>query len=480
MSWSDYWGALGARQRKSLIAGGGMVLAAALGAGAWLLNDPYVPLASHMPSDRLAELTQQLDRAKIRYRVEDDAESIAVPESQAGAARAAMTSGDGSVPASAGLELFKDTDFSSTDFVQRINYQRALQGELTRTIQTISGVRSVRVHVVLPDTGVFKRSASSASAAISLSLRPGSSLSPVQVRGIQRLVVASVPDIKIDDVVVLDESGTSLTRAAASQEGDMSSAQLDMKRQADQYLETKVRHLLQDLAPDAGVSLSVDALLDDRQLRVTTEQPIAASSTEGADHSTGVITKERQAQRTHAPSIAPGASDAADLDSSESDYEYKVGNRLEQVLSAPGSIKRITVAVALLGAPADISSDSVERLVGHAVGVDPTRGDSVAVVLLPRGHAAIADAASTPRLAAVRDGAPVASNQRLQPSYPPVWMVGAVATLTLVSLLSVGFWLRGRNRLATSSGGIDAGADLDAATAKVRQWISEGANHDRG
>lgn len=478
MTWSNYWGALSSRQRIGLSAGVALIIAVTIGVAVWLLRDPYVSLASGLSSERLNELTQELDLAKLDYRIGTGTDSVSVQQSQLGKARAAISGGQFGVPANVGLELFKETDFSSTDFAQRINYQRALQGELARTIQSITGVRRARVHVILADPGLFKRNSAKASAAVSIALQPGELLTPAQVRGIQRLVAASVPEIKIDDVVVLDESGASLTRAVNEGEGELSSAQLDLKRQADQYLESKLQRLLRDLVPEGTVSLSVDAVLDERQLRVTTEEPIATRGPATAARATGVLVKERQSQRGGASDYAQAAGDVPDNDSTDWEFEYSVGRRVEQILSAPGSIKRLSVAVALRGAPAELSSTEVEQLVANAVGIDRSRGDSVKVSLLPGSPGREpADVAAAPEVELADHSA--ARHLPVEAGRPPAMQgITTALALAVAVLLAVLLWgarLLARSRVAPAG----ADEDVEAMTAKVRQWLNEGSGHGR-
>ncbi len=455
MIWSDYWNALSARQRLGLGAGTLLIAAATAGLAFWLLRDPYVTLAAGLNGAQTGELAHQLDGARLAYRVGEAGDAVLVARSDLGKARAAVAGSPLDAPASVGLELFKETDFSSTDFAQRINYQRALQGELTRTIETIAGVQRARVHVILADTGVFKRDATKASAAVSVTLQPGKVLAQSQVRGIQRLVAASVPDIRNDDVVVLDDTGTSLSRRAPRPEGDASSAQLELKREADQYLESKLARLLQELVPEGDASLSVDTTLDEKQLRVTTDEPISHASND-TGRAAGVLVRERQSQRGHALGVVQVEGDAGE-DNTDVEYEYKVGNRVEQILSAPGSIKRISVAVALKGAPAGLTGAAVEDLVVHAVGVDRARGDSVAVLLLPAASAPPAPPAAMPAAAAKP------STERDPPQR--IWIAGACL---LAASLLVLWWRRPRSKPE----------DVDAAVERVRRWLDEGV--DRG
>jgi len=485
--WSEYWGALSRGQRAAFVAGVALIAGAALGLGAWTLHDPYVPIASGLSPEQSNALLRDLERAKVSYRVAENADRISIPQSQLGKAHAAIGGND--VPASVGLELFKDTDFSATDFAQRINYQRALQGELTRTIQTIDGVRNVRVHVTLADSGLFKRAGAKATAAVSLALQPGKVLTQSQVRGIQRLVAASVPEIKLEDVVVLDDTGASLTRAGADAEGEFSAAQLDLKRQADQYLEGKLLRLLQDLVPQGNAVLSVDTVLDERQLRVTTEEPLGARGAKESERIAGVLVKDRQSQRGRSSGLMQtGADDADGTDGSDSEHEYAVGHRMEQTLSTPGSIKRITVAVALQGAPTQLSAEVVEQLVVNAVGIDRSRGDAVAVLLLP--DPLMSPTTARPAESAKSTPEYVHPPATVQPGSLalPQWRVGSVAAgsmLLLIVSAMIGASVLRRRSNPRQRAGETADIDIEATAAKVRQWLNEtpmnaGAHSGRG
>jgi flagellar M-ring protein FliF len=472
---SDYWNALNSRQRSALLTGVVVVVGATIALGSWLLHDPIVALVSDLNEERLQEFEQQLDRAKVVYHIADDASTVLVARSEVGKARAAIDGHVGTPPA-VGLELFKDTDFSSTDFAQRINYQRALQGELTRTIEAIADVRSARVHVILPEAGLLKRDSTKASAAVSVTMREHQSLSAAQVHGIQRLVAASIPQIGAQDVVVLDESGRSLTRAAAAEDGasDLSSVQLDLKREADEYLERKLIHLLQDIAPQASVSASVDAVLDERQVRVTTDEPIGQHKAKDGDAQTGVLLKERQSEHGHGAGQADGD---ADGDANEHEYEYQVGHRMEQAFSSSGSIKHLTVAVFVQGAPAEVTREGIEQLVANAIGIDRARGDAVSVLLLPGIQAAPVKSPSV----VPPKGEPQRSGDHVPAQ---VWALQHWLSISLIALLAVlALLVLPRTRRSSLVPQLPAPQapgpqiDVDAMTLKVRQWLTDGSSH---
>ncbi len=461
MELKSFWTALGRWQRVGFVSGLLVIVALTSAVAAWALRDPWVAIATQLPAERVVALTRELTREKVEHRIAEDGASVEVRQSAAGRARAAAATGGVGLPSNVGLEIFKETDFSTTDFAQRVNYQRALQGEITRTLQTISGVRQARVHVVLPESSVLKRGAAKASAAVTLALAPGKSLSRGQIRGVQRLVAASVPEIKADEVVVLDEGGASLTRDVGAGETELSTSQLDLKRQVDAYLEAKLMRLMEDLAPGVQVALSVDTLLDYKHLRVTVDEPIAAKAAKDDGAPTGVVSKERQLQRTTG---AAGANTAS-VDSSDFEFEYKVGHRVEQTLLGPGTVRRISVAVALHGAPPDLAAANVESLVAHAVGVDRQRGDAVMVMMLSR--AAAVDAAL----------APVPLEQAKEPGKPAM-LAGlsgeaGAGVLGLALLLAVAGMRWQRAERAKS-------AKLAETAEQIRQWLGEAPADGRG
>jgi flagellar M-ring protein FliF len=469
MSIRDYWAALGRAQRIGL--GSGVVLVATLtGAlGTWALRDPWVPVATGLSADRVVALTRELSREKLEHRVGEDGAMVEVRQSAVGRARATAANGGVGLPPNVGLEIFKETDFSTTDFAQRINYQRALQGELARTLQTIAGVRSARVHVVLPEAGVLRRDSTRASAAVTLALVPGRTLGRAQLRGVQRLVAASVPNIKADEVVVLDESGASLSGAGAGTDAELSSTQLDLKRQVDAYFEAKLTRLLEDVAPGAQVTLSVDTVLDHKQLRVTLEEPLAAPGSKDVDRPAGVVVRERQLQRSSAGGAAATGTAAvpgAVAETTDFDFEYKVGHRIEHSSLPPGTLRRVSVAVVMHGAPPGVAVPAIESLVAHAVGIDRARGDAVMVMLLePPAAAPVARADLSPAAAA---------------QTPPPAAASLAGTALPVALLLLGgggllAWAGRRRRIEARA----RDARLGEVAHEVRRWLSEEPAHGR-
>lgn len=206
------------RLPRRLIVGVFAALFALLALGYLLfLRTDYVPVFSELrPSDASA-IVAQLDGKHIPYRTSDGGTTILVPDHQADAARLAIAGSDVPLKGGVGFELFNRSDMGLTDFAQRINYQRALQGELERSIMMIDEVATARVHLAMPERTIFRSERRSAKAAVEISVRPGRQFDAPRVAGVQRLVAFAVPDLSPADVVVLGSDGRLLSQAAGNE-----------------------------------------------------------------------------------------------------------------------------------------------------------------------------------------------------------------------------------------------------------------------
>ncbi len=167
----------------------------------------YIPVLTDLTGPNSADIAKVLDEKAIAYRFEDNGGTIAVVSDQADRARVELAGSELSARGQVGFELFNQSDMGLTEFAQKINYQRALQGELARTILQFEGIQSVRVHLGLPERGLFRSEQSQPKAAVTLILKPGKALADAEVTGIQRLIAGAVPDMVPEAVAVLDGSG---------------------------------------------------------------------------------------------------------------------------------------------------------------------------------------------------------------------------------------------------------------------------------
>lgn len=444
--------------------------------GYWALRSQYVMVASQLSAEKTAAAAKALEAAKIPYRVSEDGSTIEVVQDQAGKARMELAGTSVGLGSNQGFELFNNTDFSATDFSQRVNYQRALQGELTRTIQSIEGVTTARVHLVLPEGNGLRRRGAKATAAVAVALTPGKILSPAQIRGVQRLVAAAIPEIKVDDVTVIDFSGAALSRAAYEESG-MSSSQLELKREADAYLESKLTRLLRQALPAGNATVSVDVALNFDQIKVTTERPLSAKTSAEGEREVGVVIKERQTQRSE-PRNAKEGSDASINEVVNFEYDYKVGHQVEQSLQTPGGIKRISIAVVTHGVPSAMTTTELSELVGNAAGIVRTRGDAVSVIMLPTAGAALPGLTPEGATSSERtDALPAMTGQsRIADEIgwlPILTLLGAVLALSALAFLCA--WLLWRRH--RKGGRTYTDEELSRLADQVRVWLRDGSTH---
>ena len=236
-----------------------LVLATVLTAAYFSMRPKYEILFSDLRPADAATIVAKLDEDKIPYRLADKGATILVPAKEVDALRLGVMSADLPLKGTVGFELFNKSDMGLTEFAQRINYQRALQGELSRTIMTIDTVDAARVHLTLPEPSVFRADRRPAKASVTLTTRTGQGLDPQAVAGIQRLVAASVPDLGFSDVVVLDEHGRLVSEGATQQASDAVEAtpRRQRARAIEDYYAAAVRQALESVQPDALVKVRI-------------------------------------------------------------------------------------------------------------------------------------------------------------------------------------------------------------------------------
>lgn len=172
-----------------------------------VLRQDYAVLYSDLRPQDTATIVEALEKQGVPYRLAAGGAEIRVPSSRMDAARVGLASSELTLGGRDGFELFNESDMGLTDFAQKIRYQRALQGELQRTIMMMDGVADARVHISMPERTLFRGERRSAEAAVTLVMRSPEAETPARIEGVQRLVAASVPDLLVSDVVVLNARG---------------------------------------------------------------------------------------------------------------------------------------------------------------------------------------------------------------------------------------------------------------------------------
>lgn len=480
----EMWNGMSTRARAGAAAAVLAVTALAGGLGWWAYHADYQVLFADVAPADAAAMTAELEKLKTPYQLADGGNTILVPRELVYKTRLKLMSKDVPLHGAVGFEVFNNADFGMTEFVQKVNYQRAIQGELTRTILAIEDIQSARVHLALAEQGLFKKAGAKPKASVTVTMKSGRSLAPEQIAGIQRLVAASVPDIVSEDVTVLNQHGVALTASAPGEGPAQAASQLDAKRGAEDYLLKKINHVLERAYGPGEAVASVDVVLNLDQAKVTTEEVLPAKSTDPQANATGVVVREKSSSHDGAQALAgtagPAPKAGAGPASTTSEFDYQVGRRVEQVVAASGGIKRMTIAVLVKQAMTEDQLARLKEVVALAAGFNGQRGDAVVVypmnaVVSPAaargaGEAAPADAtdmvASPARSAVAPDAAPPAVRGNAL-----VRNVIAVLVLLAAGAAAAGVYSLRARRQRPVAASLDA-AERAQMLANIRQWIA--------
>lgn len=395
--------------RLIAILGGSAGLAAALFAIVLNLGaQPKSLLYSNLDLKEAGQITQALDQSNIKYEVKGDGSTILVERDKVATARL-MLSGKGlPTSGSVGYEIFDNAPaLGQTDFVQNLNRQRALEGELARTIRSLQGVTSARVHLVLPRRQLFDDEAEQPSASVVVGVG-GRELSSEEVRSIRNLVAGATPNLKPERVTLVDDRGKML---AGGEDGGDSADQTaaDERVTTEERIRKTVKDLVEGVVGPGKARVTVSADLDLSKVTLQEDKydpdGQVVRSTQTVEENSKDTKSEAGAPTTSAQNI-PGSSAAAVSGESgsasghtEETTNYEITHSTRTEVQEPGQIKRLSVAVAVDGvtsygpggkaAYTPRSADEMRRiqdLVRSAVGFDQSRGDQVTVVNVRFSH----------------------------------------------------------------------------------------------
>jgi flagellar basal-body M-ring protein/flagellar hook-basal body protein fliF len=351
-----FLGGMSRGQQVLLLALAVLIPVLVLAGSHWLADGQYVPLFASLTAEEAGAIVAQLKTAKTPYRIGGSGEQILVPADKVGEVRLRIAAQGLPLGGGVGFEVFDKAAFGLSDFSQRLNYQRALQGELARTIGQLPGIVRARVHLVLPQQSLFSDRDRPASASVFLRLAPGRSVGGEQVRSIVHLVASSVEGLTPDRVTVVDTAGRVLAVGGESAgAAALSPRRLEAKTAAEEGLERRVQSLLdQVLGPGQAVTRVAVQMSFDQVER--TEERFDPKPVPRQQSKTVESTKGRTSTP---PAVAPGSADRPESANAVTSNEgsrqsettsYELSKVVARTLSTPGEIQRVSVAV-LLNAP---------------------------------------------------------------------------------------------------------------------------------
>ncbi len=356
----------------------------------WANKPSYAVAYSGLSETDAAQIVQKLDENSIPYQLKNSG-TIEVPTDQVYPVRLLMAREGLPQSSTVGYELFSGSSMlGMTEFAQQVNYQRAIEGELERTIGSLESVRAVRVHLVIPEKTLLSSDQTPSTASVTIQVNPGYTLDADQVRAVTHLVASSVEGLKPENVVVVDTEGNMLADGTGT-DSATNLSQKDDQRAAEQAYAIEVQKRVQTildkiLGPNCSVvQATVEMDWTQREVTSNTYEPTAVavrssqtineSSTDGG--AAGGVAGATSNLPT--PVATTTATSGSTYQHSEQTLNYEISQIQSHEIVAPGKVNRLSVSVMVDNVTDQAQMDTIKSAVQAAAGIDTTRGDQIVV-----------------------------------------------------------------------------------------------------
>jgi flagellar M-ring protein FliF len=356
-------------------------------------NNEYSVLFTSLESGDASKIVQKLKENKIEYQLADNGSTVLVEKSKVYETRLTLA-GDG-LPESGtvGYEIFDKTNLGMSEFVQKLNYRRALEGELSRTIGSIDEVKKARVHIVIPERALFDKDQKKTTASVTLHLKSGRSIDKIDIAGIQNLVSSSVEGMSTKDVIVVDQKGNVLSKKPADEGtlAGLTAQQYEQQKNIENYLSSKVQSMLDGVLGNGNSEVRVNAELDFTQIEKTVtdfdpEKQVARSEQSISENTESIDSLSY-------PTVSMSKNQSNQISN------YEIPKTVERIVKEVGNVKRLSVAALINGTTkvvdkngqkviqyiprTDEEMQKLTDIVKNAVGYDQQRNDQVSVINVP-------------------------------------------------------------------------------------------------
>ncbi|NLE02470.1 MAG: flagellar M-ring protein FliF [Fibrobacter sp.] len=338
----------------------------------------YKVLYSEMALEDAATITEQLQKGNYKFKIENEGRTILVEAKKLYEIRMALAREGLPRKGGIGYELFDKTNLGMTDYVQKLNARRALEGEIQRTIEGLEEVKSARVHIVMPEPSIFLDERKDAKASVVIKCNSGRDLTKDQIKGITNLISSSVDGLKPENISVVDFNGRLLSNPFGADEGALASSRnMELQQNVERYLENKANQILTNVLGPSKAYVKIACDLDFDKVEKTMEK---------YDPESRVVRSEERNDET-----VKNAPDG-DHQRERSLTNYEIDKSVQHIIQEIGNVKRLTISVAVDGRyqyDKDRKSNYIPRsaeelqnledIVKNAVGYDLTRGDHITV-----------------------------------------------------------------------------------------------------
>ena len=392
--------------RKLTILVAAAVTLLSIGIVVFLTNQAeYRVLFSNLTSEDAGTIVAKLNEKKIPYKLSPAGDIISVPAEKVSEVRLELAASGLPKGGGVGFEIFDTKNLGVTEFVQQLNYQRALQGELSRTINSLDEIQSSRVHIVMPKKSLFAEDQKKPTASVILKLKSGRTLQEPQIQGIAHLVASSIEGLNPQDVMIVDGSGKVLSKITDQSDlSKMSNTQVEYKRNVEKELATRIQTMLEKVVGEGKAVVRLNTDLDFRVMEKTeeifdSEEPVVRSM-QRAHEKAMTPASSFGGESTVLPPTKPGAAALArnqsSREKSDETINYEISKTVNKTVMPVGDIKKLSIAVLVDGlytkndkgveeyqARSDKEMVALDDLVKKAAGFDAKRGDQVVVTNVP-------------------------------------------------------------------------------------------------
>lgn len=379
----------------------------------FMQKETYHTLFSGLSTEDASMIVTKLKELKVPYKLGMDGTAIHVPKERAYEIRLMLASNN-ALPGSGGVgfELFDKSNYGMTEFMQNVNYKRAIQGELSRTINQMPEVKGSRVHIALPEKSLFTDREKEVTASVLLKLKPGKSLNKDQVSGVVHLVAGSIEGLKAEHVTVVDSSGKILYKSGDQNSPAALSAQhFQLQKGVEQRVEESVQSMLDKFIGPGKSMVRATVELNLRKVEKIEEEYSPEKKAVSAEKKSKEKSVNRSAKAGGTAGVASNVPSASrnvvkenadrvnEAEKEDSQISYEVSKSVRKIVEPFGEIRKLSLAIVVDGKYEKVKSDKKEELkytprsqkemsdikslVGRAVGFDEERGDRIEVVNMP-------------------------------------------------------------------------------------------------
>ncbi len=339
------------------------------------MEPDWVVLYSDLNEVNALTIVDNMKKNGYQYKLSEDKKTVLVPSNVRDDMRVFVAENDLIKTGDAGFEILDDMQLGSTDFKNKLTKQRIFQGEITRAIEKIQGIKYAKVQLAEPERSIFEDNDEKPTASVMLVLDPGYKLKSSQVKAIKNLVAYSVPRMTPEQVFITDQNGNVLSDETSKNSTDMESFKSNLEKQTAK----KVSDVLEKIVGKGNVSVQVNADIDFNSAKSTIESYIPV---EGKNEGV-LVSSQTEVETYENPNSVPNPTTVnqrnLNYSKQKTAMNYNVTKEVKQVIYAPGTVKRLSIAVAVNKILTAEEKEELKDLVLSASGIDYDRGDVISI-----------------------------------------------------------------------------------------------------